>query len=176
MANANTRASFNISANAQYASGTSSANAPSSLGPRINPLSTTLGTSFAGVATKSFSQSPSTPITILPSSAYTLDLASFVDNLLAAASWTNLQFIMIEHDAASLAVGGIDFTGGDVMAIPSLRGSSLLPGEGMVPYYASSTTGTGTVGKTISGPNSRIVIHNLDGTNPATVDILVMGN
>jgi hypothetical protein len=175
MANANTRANFNISANTQYASGTSSANAPSSLGPRTSPLSVTLAATFAGVSTKSFSQSAPTSIIIPASSAYTLDLASFVDNLLAGASWTNLQFIMIEHNVASTA-SSIDFTGADANAIPSLRGSSLAPGEGMVPYYARSTGGVGTVGKTITGPNSRIVIHNLDAANPATVDILLMGN
>ena len=170
-ANANTRASFNISANCMYKSGNSNAGIPGSLGPRVTSLAVT--GSGAKVATKSF---PNLGILIQPSATYTLDLSSFVDALLVGTSWTNLRLLMIEHNFASLATGGIDITGAQGNAIPSLRGSKLLPGEGCIPYYSVTTKGPGTVGITVTAPNSHLIIQNLDAANVATVDILVMGN
>lgn len=169
-ANANVRALMQIFGTFSYASGTSSANFPAALGPSTIAFSVT--GSGVGVASKGFAE---IQLIIPASSAFTLDLSSFVDGLGAAASWTDLKGIILEHNAASLATGGIDFTGAAANAIPSLRGSFLVPGEGCVPYYASSTTGSGTAGKAFTGPNSRIVIQNLDAANPATIDLFLLG-
>lgn len=165
-ANANTRATFNISATVQYKSGTSAANIPGSLGPRTVSIDvTTVTKSYVGLL-----------INVPAGTSYTLDVGSFVDNLLAAATWTKLTYLCIEHNAASLAVLGIDLTGAAADAIPSLRGSKLLPGEGCIPFYNTATGGSGTAGFTITSPTSRLVIANLDPVHDATIDILLMGN
>lgn len=160
MANATVRAIFNISGMFQYKSGTSAANFPGSLGPQTVQLDTDDVTkAFANIS-----------FTIPAGSDYTLDVANFIDGLSAATNWTSIQIMILEHNSASLATGGIDLTGVASNAIPKFRGSKLLPGEGCVPFYSVSTTGFA-----FTSPASRLVIENLDSAHDATVDLFLLG-
>jgi hypothetical protein len=166
----NTRAIFNIAASYQYKASSGNANAPGTLGPQAVNVPVTGGTG----SSKGYDGGGT--LTIAAAGAYTLDLAAFVDSLNLPVSWTSLTYLMIEHASTSLAVLGIDLNGAAVDAMPGLRGSSMLPGQGCVPFYNQVTSGSTVAGRSVTGPNSRIVIQNLDPANAATVNILVMGN
>lgn len=166
MPNAAVAARFNVSCSGKYSAPSPSHLTYPSSGGSGQKIYAVTG-SGAGNVTKIINRQ----VAITASSDYTIDFAGYTDDLgTASITGSNIKAMWIQHDTTSAATSTIEITGASTNAIPALKTPQLLKGQECVPVYDPNGAGM-----TLTAPNKKLVIHNNDSANTATVNLWIGG-